>query len=165
MDYRNPVFTANNAIDCEIDHPTYGWIPFTCDPNDTGAAFNTAVLYDAMQPHATPYTPPPPPDPVEVAAALRSTLQLSFAQLLIGLVTEGWITKEEGRAWRDRVSLPPAVNLVIASLPEEQQFAAETRALAPSEVLRLDPLVEALAMVEGKTPEELDQFFLTYQGV
>jgi hypothetical protein len=102
----------------------------------------------------------PPPQPLD-----RSTLQLSFAQLLIGLVTEGWITKEEGRAWRDRVALPPAVNLVIASLPEEQQFAAETRALAPSEILRLDPLVEALAIAEGKTPEELDQFFITYKGV
>jgi len=34
MDIRNPVFTANGAIDCEIQHPQYGWIPFTADPAD-----------------------------------------------------------------------------------------------------------------------------------
>lgn len=33
---RNPFYSApNNAtIDCEMDHPVYGWIPFTADPND-----------------------------------------------------------------------------------------------------------------------------------
>ena len=34
MDIRNPVFTSDNRIDCEIEHPFYGWIPFTADPND-----------------------------------------------------------------------------------------------------------------------------------
>jgi hypothetical protein len=95
----------------------------------------------------------------------RAIMRLSFAQLLIGLVTEGWITAEEGRAWRDRTALPPAVAGLIATLPENQQFAAETRAMAFTEALRLDPLVEALGAAEGKTQEELDQFFLTYAQV
>lgn len=34
MSIRNPRFTADNRIDCEIEHPAYGWIPFTADPND-----------------------------------------------------------------------------------------------------------------------------------
>jgi hypothetical protein len=95
----------------------------------------------------------------------RAGMSLSFAQLLIGLATEGWITAEEGRAWRDRTALPPAVAGLIATLPEDQQFAAETRAMAFTEALRLDPLVEALGATEGKTPEELDAFFLTYAQV
>lgn len=90
---------------------------------------------------------------------------ISFAQLLIGLVTEGWITAAEGRAWRDRVALPVQVQSVIASLPESQQFAAETRALAPSEVFRNDPLVQALGVAAEKTPEELDNFFRNYSEV
>jgi hypothetical protein len=95
----------------------------------------------------------------------RQTMTLSFSQLLIGLVSEGWITAAEGRAWRDRVSLPPAITSLIESLPEQQQFVAETRAMAFTEAYRLDPLVEALGAAENKTPEELDQFFITYQGV
>lgn len=101
------------------------------------------------------YTPPEPiPSPVPQ--------ELSFAQLLIGLVAEGWISVAEARAWRDRVALPAQVQTLIAALPPEQQFAAETRALAPSVVLRSNPLVQALAVAAGKSPEQLDDFFRTY---
>jgi hypothetical protein len=48
MNYRNARHIANGLIDCEIEHPIYGWIPFTCDPTDTGAAFDVVALYDAM---------------------------------------------------------------------------------------------------------------------
>ncbi len=34
IDYKNPVYTEDGRIDCEIAHPVYGWIPFTADPND-----------------------------------------------------------------------------------------------------------------------------------
>lgn len=89
---------------------------------------------------------------------------LSFAQLLIGLVSEQWITVDEGRAWRDRTGLPAQVQAVISTLPADQQFAAETRALAPSEVLRADPLVAAMAAAAGKTEAEMDDFFRKYSG-
>lgn len=96
---------------------------------------------------------------------LRSGMSLTFAQLLIGLVEEQWITEDEGRAWRDRVALPAPVTTLIASLPASEQFAAETRAMAPSVVLRLDPLVVSLAAAQGKSAEQLDAFFTTYSQV
>lgn len=34
MEIRNPQYTATGAIDCEIDHPVLGWIPFTATPDD-----------------------------------------------------------------------------------------------------------------------------------
>ena len=86
---------------------------------------------------------------------------LSFAQLLIGLVTEEWITESEGGAWLVG-TLPAPVLAVIATLPSNQQFAAKARAIRPSAVVRADPLVAALAAAEGKTTEELDAFFTTY---
>lgn len=89
---------------------------------------------------------------------------LSFAQLLIGLVTEGWITEAEGTAWLQG-TVPSAVSALIASLPEEQRFIALARATRPSEVLRTDSLVIALGTAEGKTEEEMDNFFRTYAGV
>lgn len=60
MNYRNPKRTSEGWIDCEIEHTDYGWIPFTCDPNDTGALFDTAALYAMMEadPATAPYVPP-----------------------------------------------------------------------------------------------------------
>lgn len=37
MNYRNPTANADGTIDCEIEHPIYGWIPFTASPNDVEA--------------------------------------------------------------------------------------------------------------------------------
>jgi hypothetical protein len=72
MNYRNPAYTANGWIDCEIEHPVYGWIPFTCAPKDSGAQFDTAALFEKMKPHAAAYVPPPPPSTEELAADVRA---------------------------------------------------------------------------------------------
>lgn len=106
--------------------------------------------------------------PEEIAALPESqptpVPNLSFAQLLIGLVTEAWITEAEGEAWLSG-TLPFAVLTVIDSLPEGQRFAAKARALRPSEVLRADPLVTAMGTAAGKTEAEIDTFFRTYAQV
>lgn len=86
---------------------------------------------------------------------------LSFAQLLIGLVTEGWITEAEGDAWLSG-TLPDPVLALIATLPVDQQFAAKARAIRPSTVVRADPLVVGLGAAQGKTSAQMDAFFTTY---
>jgi hypothetical protein len=60
MNYRNAQRLANGWINCEIEHETHGWIPFACDPNDTGALFDVAALYAQMDadPATAPYAPP-----------------------------------------------------------------------------------------------------------
>lgn len=97
-------------------------------------------------------------------ARRRAAMQLTFSQLLIGLVSEGWITEAEGDAWLAG-AVPTPVSALIATLPMEQQFAAKARAISPSVVQRTNTLVSALATSEGKTPEELDNFFETYVNV
>jgi hypothetical protein len=89
---------------------------------------------------------------------------ITFAQLLIGLVTEAWITEAEGEAWLTGV-LPTQVTALIDTLPVEQRFAARARATRPSEVLRMDSFVVSMGAAQGKTPEELDDFFRIYSGV
>lgn len=32
--FRNVVALPDGRFDCEIEHPQFGWIPFTADPND-----------------------------------------------------------------------------------------------------------------------------------
>jgi len=102
----------------------------------------------------------PPPDPAEA----RDIMRLTFAQLLIGLVAEGWISEAEGEAWLAG-TLPAQVLAVIATLPAAQQFAARARAARPSIVARLDPLVGALAAAQGKSDAELDAFFAGYAAI
>lgn len=134
---------AVNAISFEPQ--TAPWVEVS---DDVFAGFTA-------NPDGTFTAPPPPPAPVP---------DLSFAQLMIGLVTEAWISEAEGNAWLAG-TLPNAVLLVINSLPAEQRFAAKARALRPSEVLRSDPLVAAMGTAAGKTSSEIDAFFQTYAQV
>jgi hypothetical protein len=170
MNYRNAKTLANGWIDCEIEHPRYGWIPFTANPQDTGAQFDVADLHAAMaaDPATLPYALPSEEEiAAEQAAALegeRSRMQLSFAQMLIGLVSEQWITEAEGEAWLTG-TLPAAVLGLISTLPANQRFAARARAVQPSVVMRNDPLVAALGAAQGKTAEQMDDFFRTYAQV
>jgi hypothetical protein len=89
---------------------------------------------------------------------------ITFAQLLIGLVSEGWITEADGESWLEG-RLPEPVQALIATLPQDQRFSAKARAIRPSTVLRNDPLVGLLAAAHGKTQEQLDAFFITYGAV
>lgn len=111
----------------------------------------------------------PTQEELDAAAAVelevaRASMTLTFAELMIGLVTEAWITEAEGEAWLAG-TLPFAVLTVIDGLPEGQRFAAKARALRPSEVLRADPLVIAMGTAAGKTAEQIDQFFQTHAQV
>ena len=112
-----------------------------------GTTFSRSATYQAAQ-----------------LAAARAAMSLSFAQLMIGLVTEGWITEADGDAWVAG-TLPAQVTNLIATLPTAQQFAAKVRAISPSVVLRTDSLVVALGQSAGKTDADLDAFFTTYAAV
>ncbi len=60
MNYRNAKRLANGWIDCEIEHEIFGWIPFTCNPNDTGAQIDVVTLHAQMDadPETAAYVPP-----------------------------------------------------------------------------------------------------------
>ena len=141
------VLTAPNTYTATIDGTVWS--------NITPAISFYADVREAIAAGEPVGTPPAPPVIIP---------NLSFAQLLIGLVTEEWITEAEGEGWLVG-TLPAPVLGVIATLPANQRFAAKARASRPSNVERADPLVGALASAEGKTPEELDEFFLTYSQV
>ena len=47
--FRNPKWCKDgSSIDCEINHPKYGWVPFTCIQDDDGTEFDAAVLYQLL---------------------------------------------------------------------------------------------------------------------
>jgi len=50
MNYKNAKYINDSGlIDCEIEHPQYGWIPYTLDPNDTDMTINNNELLSAME--------------------------------------------------------------------------------------------------------------------
>jgi hypothetical protein len=105
MEYRNPVFNSFGTIDCEIEHPEFGWIPFTADPNDVEPI--GAEVFNAAKGSAAPYVaPPPPPEPTPeeltaIAEAQRQTAYQAEADPLFfkwqaGESTEAeWLAKRE----------------------------------------------------------------------
>lgn len=70
MKIRNPIFTADGRIDCEIEHPNFGWIPFTADPNDV-EQHGREIYERALAMGPAPYVAPEP-DPVDLAAQARA---------------------------------------------------------------------------------------------
>jgi len=58
MDYRNAKHIDATRIDCEINHPIHGWIPYTLDPADTDTTVDNDALLLAIGDDAVAYTPP-----------------------------------------------------------------------------------------------------------
>ena len=144
-------------------HPKIGYWQTISDPSEaTVINYPEGTTEIPLKPGAdyewdgstwVPLQPDPGPEPVPVS--------MSFAQLMIGLVAEQWITEEEGRLWLTG-TLPPQVISTINLIPAEQRFAATAKATRPSVVNRLDPLVQMMALAQGRSDAQLDDFFRTY---
>ena len=49
MNYRHAKYIHDNGwIDCEIEHPQFGWIPYTLNPDDEDMTVNNDDLLAAM---------------------------------------------------------------------------------------------------------------------
>ena len=72
MNYRDPKYNADNTIDCEIEHPDYGWIPFTASPDDVEVHGRELFAQITQAGGIAPYEPPPPPTDEEFATAARA---------------------------------------------------------------------------------------------
>lgn len=50
MEYRNAkILDADSTmIECEINHPEYGWIPFNCMLNDPYTSFDSDAMFNTM---------------------------------------------------------------------------------------------------------------------
>ena len=83
MNYRNAKYINDNGcIDCEIEHPVHGWIPYTLDPDDTDMTIDNNVLLEAMAlaGDVEAYIPPTQAELDEVAAqAVRAERDMKLA--------------------------------------------------------------------------------------
>lgn len=59
MDIRNPIRRSADVIDCEIDHPSYGWIPFTASVSDAASQDIFAAIEAGEAGEIAEYSPLP----------------------------------------------------------------------------------------------------------
>ena|SRR5690554_487013 len=71
---RNPHYNELGTIDCELDHPVHGWIPFTASPDDAdegGREIYRLIMAGEFGEIAPYVEPDPVPLTVEQVQALR----------------------------------------------------------------------------------------------
>lgn len=57
MKIRNIRYNQHGTIDCEIEHPQFGWIPFTADSDDC-EQHGRDIYAAALAAGPAPYEPP-----------------------------------------------------------------------------------------------------------
>jgi len=58
FNYKNAIYNQFNTIDCEIEHPEYGWIPFTASPDDCEEHGRNLYHKIKKDGNISPYVPP-----------------------------------------------------------------------------------------------------------
>lgn len=129
-------------LEMEINHPTYGWIPFTLDPTDRGAQFDTNSLFQ----HITTTAPDAieeyvPPAPEEILNMERQHMIVSRFQFKTALL---------------RHKLLGTVRATLNGAPDELQLAWEEAEL----VTRFGPIVTYIvAQVADIDDATMDDIF------
>ena len=104
MENRNPIFIEDGRINCEIEHPQYGWIPFTASPDDVEPLGRDlfSKLKGSAAPYVAPPPPPPPPPPTQAEqeanrqSAYTAEADPLFFKWQAGEATEvEWLAKRE----------------------------------------------------------------------
>ena len=109
MNYRNAKYINDNGwIDCEIEHPQFGWIPYTLDPADTDMTINNDDLLAAMTQNGdvAAYVPPTQDElDAQAAQAVRSERDMKLATEVDPIASNAlrWaaLTAEQQQAWAD----------------------------------------------------------------
>lgn len=95
---------SNTCMDVEIEHPTYGWIPYTITDTDTDETINNDNLISLIGSDFEAYVPPTQEElDAEAAAAVRSRRDMHLVTEVDPLVTNPlrWadMTTEQQNAW------------------------------------------------------------------
>ena len=144
MQTRNPKHNADNTIDMEIEHPVYGWIPFTASPDDVeelGRVLHAAAIAGELGPVAA-YIPPPEPTFEERLAAARASATLTRREFFQQLIV--WNLYDTVMAMADDPTVPLEVRV---DLKEATSFD------------RTWPTLVQMAHSMGFTDEQLDALF------
>ena len=139
MEFRNPEYNEHGTIDCEINHPDYGWIPHTIPADE-----NPQLQAAAIEAGPAPYTPPPAPDPAIALAEWRAGAVASQAQIRLTLHQLGLLA-------------------TVQAIADADQEAAIVWEYADA-IRRASPFIDALKG-EAFTDGQIDDIFVYAMGV
>ena len=134
---RAPIYNKSGGIDCEINHPRLGWIPFTAradDPEPNGVEIYKATL--SAGPAA--YIPSTPDE-------MRATMQCTPAQMRLALHRAGLLATVQAIADSD-----PEASIVW-------EYATV--------ILRNSPFIDTLKSQSGMTDAEIDALFIAAAAI
>ena len=94
----------NTAFDLEINHPQYGWIPYTLNPWDTDQTINNDQLLDLIGLNYENYVPPTQEELDQKAARLVREKRLGILSMEVDPIVSNplrWadMTTEQQNAW------------------------------------------------------------------
>ena len=94
----------NTKFNLEIEHPQFGWIPYTLDPTDDDETINNDALLALIGDDFTAYVAPTQAElDAEAAAAVRGQRDMLLAQEVDPIVSNPlrWadMTTEQQNAW------------------------------------------------------------------
>lgn len=138
IEFRNPhwVNAEHTLLDCEVNHPDMGWIPFTTSADATGP-IGKAVWQALNFQEIAPFVPPS----LEEKRAAMPTL--SARQFRLGLIDGG-------------IDLAD-VETAIAAIPDPvERKKGQVEWEYATQFNRLHPLVVQLSSSLGLTPEQVD---------
>lgn len=116
---RNPIFTVSGDIDCEINHPEFGWISFTASANDCEPMGRT--LFDMARKGAfgdvAPYSAPVLTDEqvADQARSQRDQLLLKLDTVVTNPLRWNGLAAEQQQALSDYRQL-------LLDVPQQSQF-------------------------------------------
>lgn len=120
MNYRNPVYHHDGRINCEIEHPAYGWIPTTLAADDA----DTAELFAVVA--AGDVAPAPAPILADVQAAKLAEINRAY-QAAMAVILDAYPQAEtltfdkqerEARAWQaDNATATPYIDAMLVERP------------------------------------------------
>ena len=123
MLYRNAkIINEKGWVNCEINHPEFGWIPYTLDPADTDKTINNDDLLADMAANGdvAAYVPPTQEElDAEAANAVRQERDFKLTNEVDPLAGNAlrWaaLSPEQQQAWAD-------YRQALLDVPEQEGF-------------------------------------------
>ena len=109
MQFRNPAYNEHGTIDCEINHPDYGWIPHTIPADE-----NPQLQAAAVKANPIPYVASPAPTQEDTLTKERSMMTCSPLQGILTLGESQWNKvlsyRDNYASWQEKVIIDSALD-------------------------------------------------------
>ncbi|WP_457660170.1 MULTISPECIES: hypothetical protein [Sinorhizobium] len=138
MEFRNPFYSRpdNSAINMEVNHPSFGWIPFTARETDIEEHCRQ-LFAEANAGTVAPYTPP-------TQEEVRANMPILTArQFRIGLVRGGFTLAQVTSAIE---AMPEGASKEEAKIEWEYATTFD----------RMHPLIASVGAALGLSDEQID---------